>query len=228
KRGKYIREVNTMDKHLHPDHSCEVCKPLKPANSPLWGPDLGRREFFKIAGTGVAGYFLVPNLTAIANAEPSVGAKLVGSARNSIFILLNGAPSHVDTFDLKVGPWMPADFTPEESNGILFPKGLMPTLFSQLGKIAVVRSVKAPALAHGLQQTWVQIARNPASLMGRIAPNFGSVIALEAEKQRQPDQKLPGFVSMNTGGNIIGQGYFSPSYTPFDTTATANGLPTLI
>src|SRR5262245_45772608 len=113
-----------MDKHLHPDHSCEVCKPLKPANSPLWGPELGRREFFKIAGTGVAGYYLLPNLAATVNAETSsVGARLVGRARNAIFILLTGAPSHVDTFDLKVGSWTPADFTPDTYNDILFPKG---------------------------------------------------------------------------------------------------------
>lgn len=220
--------MKSLDRHLHPDHSCEVCKPLKPANSALWGPELGRREFFKIAGAGVAGYFLVPNLAAEAAAETtSVGAKLVGKARNVIFCLLNGAPSHVDTFDLKVGPWLPADFTPDSLNGFLFPKGLMPTLFAQLGKIAVVRSLRAPALAHGLQQTWVQIARNPAAALGKIAPNIGSVVALEFEKQRQPNQKLPGFISMNTGGNLIGQGYFSPRYTPFDTTASATGLTNL-
>ncbi|MGH9841432.1 MAG: DUF1501 domain-containing protein [Blastocatellia bacterium] len=217
-----------MDKHLHPDHSCETCKPSKPANSPLWGPHLGRRDFFKIAGTGVAGYFLVPNLAVEAAAETtSVGARLIGSARNVVFVLLNGAPSHVDTFDLKVGPWLPADFMPETFNGVLFPKGLMPTLFSQLDKIGIVRSLRAPALAHGLQQTWVQIARNPAAALGKIAPNVGSVVALEAEKQRQSTQKLPGFLSMNTGGNIIGQGYFSPRYTPFDTTASPTGLTNL-
>jgi hypothetical protein len=217
-----------MDKHLHPDHSCETCRPLKPANSPLWGPELGRRDFFKIAGTGVAGYFLVPNLAAEAAAETtSVGAKLVGRARNVIFVLLGGAPSHVDTFDLKVGSWTPADFTPDSYNGIQFPKGLMPTLFSQLNRIAIVRSLRAPALAHGLQQTWVQIARNPAAALGKIAPNVGSVVALEAEKQRTSAQKLPGFISMNTGGNIIGQGYFSPRFTPFDTNASQNGLTNL-
>ena len=41
-----------------------------------------------------------------------VSAKLKGTAKNVIFILMGGAPSHVDTFDLKVGAWTPTDFNP--------------------------------------------------------------------------------------------------------------------
>ena len=201
---------------------------MRPANSPLWGPTLGRREFFQIAGTGVAGFFMVPNLAAQAMADTTaVGPQLIGRAKNCIFILLSGAPSHVDTFDLKVGSWTPADFTPEQTGDILFPKGLMPTLAQHVNKMGIVRSLRAPALAHGLQQTWVQIARSPASALGKIAPNIGSVVALEFEAQRKANQKLPGFISFNTGGSIIGQGYFSPRFAPFDTNAAANGLNNL-
>src|SRR5581483_11091340 len=74
-----------------------------------------------------------------------------------------------------------------------------------------------------LQQVWKQIARNPTSLMGKIAPNIGTVVALEFEAQRTASQKLPGFISLN-GGNVVGNGYFSPRYTPFAATANANGL----
>jgi hypothetical protein len=223
-----------MDRHLHPDHVCEICRPRKPLNSPLWGPEIGRREFFKIAGAGVAGYSLsLPGSTVVHAESIAVGpvgpvdADLVGKARNVIFILLSGAPSHVDTFDLKVGAWTPRDFAPELHEEILFPKGLMPTLFPHLGRIALVRSLRAPALAHGLQQTWVQISRNPASALGKLAPNIGSVVALEGEKQRTANQKLPGFISLNTGGNLIGQGYFNPVYTPFDINAAPTGLSSL-
>ncbi len=212
-----------MDKHLHPDHSCEVCKPLRPANSALWGPELGRREFFKIAGTGVAGYFLAPlALKAEAKAE-TAGAQLMGRAKNVIFVHMQGAPSHVDTFDLKVGPWLPADFNPTSYNGVMFPQGLMPTLATHMNKIGIVRSLRAPALVHSLQQVWSQIARNPTSLMGKIAPNLGSVVALEFESRRQPNQKLPGFVSLN-GGNTVQSGYFNAKYTPFTATAAQTGL----
>ncbi|MFN7946222.1 MAG: DUF1501 domain-containing protein [Blastocatellia bacterium] len=216
-----------MKNHPDPNHICEVCQPLKPASSALFGgPMPGRREFFKLAGAGVTGFFLSP-LLAPAEVRADSGAKLMKTARNCIFILLSGAPSHVDTFDLKVGAYTPADFNPTTYNGVSFPQGLLPTVATQLDKIAIVRSLRAPALVHSLQQVWVQISRNPSAALGKIAPNIGSVVALEFEAQRQPNQKLPGFVSLNTGGNLIGAGYFNARYTPFDVTAAPTGLGNL-
>ena len=219
-----------MDKHLQPDHSCDVCNPLRPANSALFGgPMFGRRDFFKIAGTGVSGFFLSPLLPerVLAGTTQSSYAHLSGRARYCIFIHMQGAPSHVDTFDLKVGPWTPADFTPETINGILFPKGLLPTLAGHLDKIAIVRSLRAPALVHQLQQVWAQIARSPSAALGKIAPNIGSVAAIEFESRREPNQTLPGFISLN-GGTVVGSGYFNARYSPFTVTAAANGLSNLI
>ncbi len=189
----------------------------------------GRRSFFKIAGTGVAGFYLAGALPEriLAETTQSYEPTLVGTARTCIFIHMQGAPSHVDTFDLKVGPWTPADFTPETINGILFPKGLMPTLASHLDKIAIVRSLRAPALVHSLQQVWTQIARNPSAALGKIAPNLGSVAAIEFESQRASSQKLPGFISLN-GGSTVGSGYFNARYTPFVITAAAGGLANLV
>ncbi|MBS1808571.1 MAG: DUF1501 domain-containing protein [Acidobacteria bacterium] len=215
-----------MNKHLHPDHSCEVCKPLRPVNSPLFsGPMLGRRTFFKAASAGVTGFYLTPFLQSAAKAQ--VAPKLKSSAKFCIFILMAGAPSHTDMFDLKVGDWTPADFNPTSYNGYLFPQGLMPTIAEHLNKLAVIRSVRSSALVHSLQQTWVQIARSPSSALGKIAPNIGSVVALEMEQYRQPNQKLPGFLSLNTGGGLIGSGYFNAKYSPFDITASPNGLSNL-
>ncbi|MEO6725309.1 MAG: DUF1501 domain-containing protein, partial [Blastocatellia bacterium] len=212
-----------MKKHLQQDHSCEDCGTLRPANSALFGgPQLGRRDFFKIAGTGVAGYMLSPVFAKQVKAQ-DYPPHLNGRARNVIFIHMDGAPSHTDTFDLKVGSWTPADFTPDSYNGIVFPKGLMPNIYANLKNIAIVRSLRAPALVHGLQQTWKQIARNPTSLLGKVAPNIGAVVAREFESQRQPNQKLPGFISLN-GGNVVQSGYFNAKYTPFAVTASTNGL----
>jgi hypothetical protein len=219
-----------MTNHLDPNHSCDVCKPLRPVNSTLWdGPMLGRRNFFKIAGAGVTGFFVSP-LVKPATVAAGVSAKLKGTAKNCIFILMGGAPSHVDTFDLKVGDWTPADFNPTTYNNgtTLFPQGLMPGVAEHLDKLAILRSVRSPALVHQLQQTWVQIARSPSSALGKIAPNIGSVVALEMEAQRQPNHKLPGFISLNTGGGLIGAGYFNARYTPFDVGASPNGLSNLI
>ncbi|HMV50922.1 MAG TPA: DUF1501 domain-containing protein, partial [Blastocatellia bacterium] len=218
--------------HLQPDHSCETCQPLRPVNSALFGgPVLGRRDFFTIAGTGVAGYFVSPlfskNVYAKTANPEGAAAQLNGRARNVIFVHMQGAPSHVDTFDLKVGSWTPADFAPETINGVLFPKGLMPTLANHVGKMAIIRSLRAPALVHSLQQIWTQIARNPTSLMGKIAPHIGAVVAREFEPQRTANQKLPGFVSLN-GGTVVQSGYMNARYTPFAAAGSTAGLGNLL
>ncbi|NOT63433.1 MAG: DUF1501 domain-containing protein [Acidobacteria bacterium] len=220
-----------MKEYNFPDHSSDIRQPLRSVNRPTFGPMMGRRHFFGAAAAGVTGFFLTPyaeDVQAMTLNRAVTGAQLKDTARNVIFVLMNGAPSHSDTFDLKVGAWTPADFNPTTYFGdVLFPQGLMPTIAEKLNRIGIVRSLRAPALVHGLQQIWVQIARNPTSQLGKIAPNVGSVVALEFEKQRQANQKLPGFVSLNTGGNLVSSGYMNPRFSPFDVTASAAGLGNL-
>src|SRR5437867_3553229 len=168
---------------------------------------INRRVFFEIAGTGVAGYFLSPLDLFSQSGSYTRDAAILNTARNVIFILLAGAPSQVDTFDLKVGPWTPPDFAPATINGADFPEGLLPGLASQFPRFSIVRSCQANALVHGLLQTWTQIARNPASATGKIAPNIGSVVALEFEPKRRRGQNLPGFLSLNNTGNLVRSGY---------------------
>ncbi len=185
---------------------------------------IDRRIFFKTAVAGVAGYFVSPLCLSATPTGPAQAIPLPATARNVIFILMRGAPSQVDTWDLKVGPWTPDNFNPTTIGGIDFPEGLLPNLAQQLGRIAIVRSMQSTALVHGLLQTWMQIARNPTSATGTIAPNIGSIVALEAEGQRRNDQPLPGFVSLNTGGRVAKQGYFSGLYSPFDAVADPDGV----
>ncbi|PYS54367.1 MAG: hypothetical protein DMG13_08385 [Acidobacteria bacterium] len=191
-------------------------------------PIINRRIFFEIASAGVAGYFLSPlDVLAQAGTTYQKPAVVMNSARYAIFILLAGAPSHVDTFDLKVGPWTPANFQPTTFDGVDFPAGLLPNLSYQWGQFAFLRSCQSNALVHSLLQTWNQIARNPTTSTGKIAPNIGSIVALEFDSQRRRDQVLPGFVSLNTGGNLIRNGYLPARYSPFDVTANAGGLTNL-
>src|SRR5207249_1256174 len=192
-------------------------------------PIMDRRVFFKVAATGVAGYFASP-MTACAQSSTTGPATVLNTARNCIFVLLPGAPSQIDTFDLHVGSWTPANFVPITLNGgIDWPGGLLPALAYQLtlDRFSILRSCQSTALVHALLQNWAQIARNPTSATGKIAPNIGSVVALEMEKQRASNQKLPGFLSLNGGGNLAGAGYFSGKYAPFDVTPNAGGLANL-
>lgn len=184
-------------------------------------PHLSRRRFFEVAGAGVSGSYLAQPLLADVSGR-AVTTK--NTAKNVIFILMTGAPSHVDTFDCKVGPSTPASLKAETVNGVLWPNGVMPKLGQQLGKIAIVRSMRAWALVHSLGQTWTQIGRNPAAALGDVSPNMGSVVASEKERERTASQVFPSFLALNAN-SAMGPGYFSGTYAPFKVTPSTTGLP---
>jgi len=189
---------------------------------------INRRVFFKVAATGVTGALISP-MELFPQSGVSSPVNILGTAKYVIFVMLPGAPSHTDTFDLKVGSWTPADFNPTTINGVTWPNGLLPNLGAQLSanRLAVVRSCQASALVHNLMQSWSQIGRSPTSATGKIAPNLGSVVALETEAQRRSDQPVPGFLSLNGGTAIAGPGYFPGRYSPFDITPNATGIANL-
>ena len=184
--------------------------------SKFWrGRHLNRRVLFQSLSAAVGGYFLLPGATGTARA-----AAVAARAKNCVFVLLSGASSHVDTFDLKVGAWTPAYFNPTRYGDVLWPQGLMPKLAEQMDSIALVRSVRAWATAHGVAQTWAQMARNPANALARLAPHVGSVVSLELAAA---DRVLPAFMSLNVG-NGIGEGYLKPEHAPMYVSPGGGGL----
>jgi len=193
-------------------------------HSPFWTrPGLSRRRFFRLVGTGLTGFYFADLMhPPVVLANTNVATR--GTATHCIFILLSGAPSHVDTFDLKEGPWTPSAFAPSDFSGIRFPAGLLPKIAEQLDKIAIVRSMRAWALVHNFSQVWTQIGRNPTSVLGKVAPHIGSVVALESASKRRPNDILPGFISLNAGGTQVGSGYLPSTYAPFAVNPNAAGL----
>jgi hypothetical protein len=191
-------------------------------------PDISRRRFFEILGAGVTGSYLAPRLLAADGDTTTAGAATQNKAKNVIFILLTGAISHTDTFDLKVVNGVtPSNFQPTMVNGINWPMGLLPKIGAQLPKLALVRSMQAHALVHTLAQHWTQIGRNPAAALGNIAPNIGSVVAIEKDGERQPGQVFPTFLALNSNA-CVGGGYFSATYAPFKISPAATGLPNTV
>jgi hypothetical protein len=185
---------------------------------------LSRRKFFQLAGAGLTASFLPSQLPAASLITTSGNVTTQNTARKVIFILLAGAPSHTDTFDLKmVNGVTPTTVNPDTINGLLWPTGLMPKLGGMLGDIAIVRSMRAWALVHSLGQNWVQIGRNPAAVLGNVSPNIGSVVAIEKEKERQAGQVFPTFLALNSA-NGAGPGYFPAEYAPFKVAPSTAGL----
>ncbi len=190
--------------------------------------NFSRRNFFRIAGTGVLGYYfadvLEPRLL-LASTTTS-NATLRNTARNCIFIFLAGAPSQTDMWDLKEGAWTPSDLAPTPYGAMRWPQGLLPKMGEHLDKITIARSCLAWAAVHELGQTWAQIARNPGGATGAIAPHIGAVVALESQAARTVADVLPGFIALNAG-TIPTCGYLPAKYAPFGVTTASTGLATL-
>ena len=186
-------------------------------------PHFTRRCFFRDSVTGLAGSFLWGGRAV--GETMSAGSVLTrNTARNVIFVFLRGAPSHVDTFDFKYLKGVtPTEFQAETFGAVTVPMALLGNTSRVLDKIAIIRSGLAWARAHPLAQSWLQIGRNPTSVTGRIAPHIGSVVALEKETERRPDQTLPGFIALRVG-NIVGPGYFPPQFGPLRVEPTSEGL----
>jgi hypothetical protein len=184
-------------------------------------PELSRRLFFRHASSAVGGYFLMPTRPMETIAKAAVSP--IGRAKNVIFVMMAGGPSHVDTFDLKEGSWTPAFMEPASFGDVRWPRGLMPKLADQMESIALVRSVKSWAAVHEFARTWIQIGRNPISGLAKIAPHIGSVVSLELGDPKT--QLLPSFVSLNTNtGSNPGPGYLAPQHGPFYINPGGNGL----
>jgi hypothetical protein len=181
-------------------------------------PELTRRLFFRNVSSALAGYFLLPSRPMETIAR---GATPKGVAKNCIFIMMAGGPSHVDTFDLKEGAWTPAFMQPTSYGDVRWPRGIMPKLAEHMENIALVRSVKSWAAVHQLAQTWIQIGRNPVSGLSRIAPHIGSVVSMELGDPKK--SVLPAFLSMNVDTGP-GAGYFPPEHTAFYLSPNGGGL----
>ncbi len=206
-------------------NDCPEC--ARGGGFPLKGEGFSRRRFLKVAGTGiVASYFADVFDPRLLRAQAAPGVLLRNTAKNCIFIFLAGAPSHIDTWDLKEGAWTPSDFTPDTFNSVRFPRGLMPNTAAHMDKLTFVRSGLAWAAVHQLGQTWAQIARNPGGATGAIAPHIGAVVSLESQVKRPPSDVLPGFIALNSGA-IPGSGYFPAKYAPFGVQTASTGLATL-
>jgi hypothetical protein len=178
---------------------------------------LTRRQLFRAGATTVGAYSFLP-LTGM-QARAAQPTKPRGSARFVIWVMLDGGASHLDTWDLKEGPWTPSDFDVREIQpGLKWPMGLFPQLSKQLPNSAIVRSLEAWDSVHGRAQYYVQSAHalNPA--LHKEIPSVGSVVAMEWQQRRRSTDSLPSYVALNvtqTQAGLLKSGFLPALYSPF-------------
>ncbi|MBZ2176530.1 MAG: DUF1501 domain-containing protein [Acidobacteria bacterium] len=194
---------------------------------------LRRRQLLQLGALSVSGFelsrFLRPaNVHAQSKTTPR------GSAKAVIFLNLQGGPSQMDMFDVKMGKWAPENRDVRNAPpGYLFPYGLLPKLASRLDDLAIIRSAAAWETVHSRGQYYLQTghAVSPARL--KEVPALGSVIAYESFPHRRTSDFLPPFVAMNYEpstmyGPLQGEGCLPADASPLTLDLKDRNLPFLL
>ncbi|MGV3721245.1 MAG: DUF1501 domain-containing protein [Actinomycetota bacterium] len=179
---------------------------------------LHRRALLRVGGVAVAGGFLSAfqprSVRAGSKAQPA------GTARQVLFLNIEGGMSQVDTLDAKEGSWTPDYFDIRPCGSELkLPFGLMPNLSRLMDRVTVVRSLAAWDAVHGRAQYYIQTGHPLNQALAREVPAIGAVVCHELAKTRRPTDSLPAYLSMNMAGNqagLINQGFLSAEYGPLN------------
>ena len=172
-----------------------------------------RRQFIQVGALG-SGLTLADYLRSYA-ADANAPAK-----RSAIFIFMEGAPSHQDTFDLK--PNAPVDvrgdFKPVATNasGVEICEHL-PMLAQRANRFAVIRGVTHNVADHGLAKKYL-LTGNKASQTVSY-PEYGSVVSHEFPSIRE----LPTYVSIDEA--FVGPGYLGSRCSALTADKPKHGVP---
>src|SRR5215831_11306644 len=173
---------------------------------------ISRREMLKRSGSLAA--FLALARRGDVEAR-SLDVTTHSSARAVIFVYLNGAPSQLDTFDVKDAPWNPRDADIRQyPGGIALSHTFFPKFSDLTGDTLIMRSVRSWEAAHERGVFYMQTGHpsNPAFV--RETPHIGSIVSLE----KGGAGPMPPFLSLNQTGITQGAtflgGHFAPLPAP--------------
>lgn len=152
--------------------------------------------------------------------QAAVAPEKRAQKRSAIFIFMEGAPSHQDTFDLK--PNAPADvrgeFNPIATNspGVEICEH-MPLLARRADKFAVVRGITHNVADHGLAKKYLLTGNKSSQTVSY--PEYGSVVNHEYPSAAN----LPTYVSIDEA--FVGPGYLGSRYSPLTAPKPRHGVP---
>ncbi|MCP4190775.1 MAG: DUF1501 domain-containing protein [Planctomycetaceae bacterium] len=173
---------------------------------------INRRELLKIGmlGTGLT----LSQWLRIQAAEQTQKEK-----RSAIFIFMEGAPSHQDTFDLKPN-------APVEIRGAFQPIATsvpgvqiceqMPRLAERAKRFAVIRGVTHSVADHGLAKKYLLTGNKPSPTVSY--PEYGSVVSHEHPSK----SNLPTYVSIDEA--FVGPGYLGAQYSALTAEKPRHGV----
>ncbi len=182
----------------------------------------------RVGGVSLIGGYL--NAFRPFNVRAQQKVEPVATARQVLFINIDGGMSQVDTLDAKEGSWTPNYFDIRSfPNDLKLPFGLFKNLPDVLDKITVVRSMTAWDVVHGRAQYYIQTGHPLNLALSKEVPAIGAVACQELARNRKPTDSLPAYIAMNTAGNqagLINQGFLSAEFGPLSL-SVSDGPPNL-
>jgi hypothetical protein len=143
-----------------------------------------------------------------------------GTARNVLFYEFSGAISHVESFDFKENAGTPKDLDIRRINdNVSLSHLLFPRMEKHIDKLAILRSMLSHEEVHFRGQYYTQTARQLNLAFAREIPSIGSVIAMELEPRRRPNDTFPVYMSFNLDKAFPGAlstGFLPPRFSVVD------------
>jgi hypothetical protein len=193
-------------------------------------PTLARRELLRVGGVTLVGGFL--QRFAPVNVFAQRRVTPMATARQVLFVNIEGGMSQIDTLDAREGAWTPADFDIRRlSNGVALPYGLLSHVAGVLDKVTVVRSLGAWDAVHGRAQYYIQTGHPLNLALAKEVPAIGAVVAYELAHDRKASDSLPAYVSMNMESNqagLVNEGFMSAEFGPMNMRVGTDGPPDMI
>ena len=175
-----------------------------------------RREWLKQAATAAAYMAITRSNAQVISGSPQVR----GTARSCIFVYLNGAPSQLDTFDVKDAAWNPADADIQQHGNIALSNTLFPKLSTLTDDLCILRSVRSWEAIHDRGVFYMQTAHPSNPAFQAETPHVGAVVATELAGSGP----MPPFLSLNQGGTIQGSTFLGGSVAPLAAPTEGSGL----
>ncbi len=182
--------------------------------------DLTRRSFV----SGAAKTFLGVSTASRIIAAPGQGTsslKQASTARNVIYLYMNGGMSHLDTFDPKPGKTEIMGLTKvinTNVDGVRISNNL-PLLARQMDKLAVIRSMTSTQGAHEQGQYYQRTSYTQRSSIRH--PTMGAWLQ---KFQDRGNPTLPGSVMIGNDSRHPGAGFFESRFAPLMITDPENGI----
>ena len=183
--------------------------------------DCSRRSFLSGVARAAFGLSLVPWIAPLASAADPAGAvRRRPTARNCIYLNMNGGMSHLDTWDPKPGTETggPTKAIGTKADGVQISQYL-PRMAEQMGKVALVRGMNSTQGAHEPAQYLLH-----TSFTQRGTIRHPSLAAWTSYFNGRGNPTLPTGVVVGGGGRNPGAGFLESKFAPLPLGNSKAGL----